>query len=190
MLRQIVSRVLLLFIATVAPPTLLANSPTTQAATQPDFVVSEMRVQTIAGFTYLYASSETTFERVAAPIGATLPAMQKSVSESKFRSVGGPIFVYRNLKDMTQPFTLDIGYAVPHETAATSEYKVRKVEALKCATVMYSGPVAKISEAYGKLMGAISAANLKSTTTAREFYLYWEGAESPNNIVLVQIGIE
>jgi effector-binding domain-containing protein len=164
--------------------------PATQPVRGSDVVISEMRVQTIAGFTYLYDSAQTSFEKIAAPIGKTLPALMKSAAEGKFRVTGPVVFVYRDLKDLSQPFTLDIGITVAPETAAFGEYKVRKVEPFKCATVIYSGPLSGISEAYGKLMASIGEAKLKPTTTSREFYLYWEGPESPNNVVQIQIGIE
>ena len=53
-----------------------------------------------------------------------------------------------------------------------------------------SGPLSKVPEAYNKLMGALPPMNLKPTTTVREYYLYWETPESPNNIVQIQVGIE
>lgn len=165
-------------------------TPATQPTASPQFVVSDMRVQTIAGFTYLYDSSQTTLEKIGEPIGRTLPAMEKDIAAGKFHPVGPMVFVYRDMTDIAQPFKLDIGFPVPPETVAEGEFKTRKVEPFKCATVLFSGPMSKISDAYQKLMAAMTAANLRPTTTIQEFHLYFEGRESPNNVVLIQVGIE
>lgn len=168
-----------------------AQAPSTQpVTTTPDFVVSDVRVQTIAGFTYLYGSTRTSFQAMSEPVERTIAAMEKAITEGKFRPSGPLVFVYRDLKDPGQPFTLDVGFCVPDDTAAFGDYKVRKVEPFKCATVLFSGPLSKVPEAYNKVMGALPALNLKPTTTVREFYLYWETPDSPNNIVQIQVGIE
>jgi len=168
----------------------ICAAPATQPAAADTFTISDMRVQMIAGFTYLYDSSETTLEKMGDPIGRTIPALEKEIAAGKFHPVGPLAFVYRDMKDVSQPFQLDIGFPVPPDTAAVGDFKTRKVEPFKCATVLYSGPMSKISEAYQKLISQIFAANLKQTTTIQEFHLYWEGAESPNNVVLIQVGIE
>jgi hypothetical protein len=38
-------------------------------------------------------------------------------------------------------------------------------------------------------MSAVSAAELKPTMTFREINLFWEGPESPNNVIQIQAGI-
>jgi len=168
----------------------VSAAPATQPSSADTFVVSDMRVQTIAGFNYLYNSSETTLEKMGEPIGRTIPAMEKEIAAGKFHPVGPMVFVYRDMTDIAQPFKLDIGFPVPPDTIAVGEFKRRKVEPFKCATVVFSGPMSKISDAYQKLMAAMTAANLRPMTTIQEFHLYFEGPQSPNNVVLIQVGIE
>lgn len=164
-------------------------APATQPSHSPDFVVSDMRVQTLAGFSYLYSSSQTTFDKIGEAVGKTLPQLEAAMKDGKFHPTGPLIFTYRDVKDMSQPFTLDIGYAVPPETAAFGDFKLRKEDAFKCATVIYSGPIMRISEGFQKLMTDMTDAKLTPAGPAREYYLYWEGMESPNNVVLIQIAI-
>jgi effector-binding domain-containing protein len=160
-------------------------------ATQPDpgFVVSDMRVRTVSGYSYLYDTSQTSFAKIAEPIGRMIPALDKGIADGKFHPTGPLVMTYRGVTDMSQPFTLDVGYMVPKETATFDQFKVRQEDSFKCATVLYSGPLSKISEAYGKLYAAIGAAGLKPTMTVREIYLFWEGPESPNNVIQIQMGI-
>jgi effector-binding domain-containing protein len=175
----------------LAPGFARAAGPATQpAVTTPDFVVSDVRVQTIAGFTFLYDSSRTSFQAMSQPVERTIADMEKAITEGKLHPSGPLVFVYHDLKDPGQPFTLDVGFGVPDDTAAFGKYQVRKVEPFKCATVLFCGPLSKVPEAYNKLVGALPALNLKATTTTREFYLYWETPDSSNNIVQIQVGIE
>ena len=159
-------------------------------ATQPAFGVSEMRVQTIAGFTYLYDSSETTLARMADPVGRMLPALMRASAEGKVRPAGPIIMMYHDLKDLSQPFTLDVGCSAQPDTKPVGTFKVRKVEPFRCATVLFTGPIKHIGEAYQKLVADLDGAHLTTTGTSREFYLYWEGPDSPNNVVQIQMGIQ
>jgi effector-binding domain-containing protein len=173
-----------------AGPARAAGPSTQPSTTTPDFVVSDVRVQTVAGFTYLYDSTRTSFQTMSKPVERTIAAMEKAIAEGKLHPSGPLVFVYHDLNDPGKPFTLDVGFGVPDDSAAFGGYKVRKVEPFKCATVLFSGPLSKVPEAYNKLMGALPPMNLKPTTTVREYYLYWETPDSPNNIVQIQVGIE
>src|ERR1700722_3625048 len=79
-------------------------APATQPSSSDTFIVSDMRVQTIAGFTFLYDTSQTTLEKIGEPIGKTLPALEKAIADGKFHPVGSPAFIYREMKDISQPF--------------------------------------------------------------------------------------
>jgi hypothetical protein len=163
------------------------SSPTTQ----PDagFVVSDMRVQTVGGFNFLYDTSQTSLAKIDDPVGRMVPALNKAIADGKFRPAGPLVLVYHDMS-MRQPFTLDIGFMVPPETAAFDQFKVRQEDSFKCATVLFSGPLTKISGAYAKVFAALGAAGLSPTAINREVYLYWEGRESPNNVIQIQIGIQ
>jgi effector-binding domain-containing protein len=167
-------------------------APTTQPMMKaPAFFVSDMRVQTIAGFNYAYQSADTTFEKMIEPIGQSIAALQAASADGKLRPKGSLILIYQDLKGMDQPFKVDIGMPVEKDAAAPGPgFKVRKVEAFRCATVIYSGPMTGIGAAYQKLLTDMAQANLTPGTTAREFHLYFESPESPNNIVQIQMAIQ
>jgi effector-binding domain-containing protein len=92
--------------------------------------------------------------------------------------------------DMTKPFTLDIGIETVDDAKPTDDLKVRKLSRFKCATMLYTGSLQNLSKVYEKLVPAALAAGHKLTGESREFYLYWEGPDSKNNVVQVQVGIE
>jgi molybdopterin synthase sulfur carrier subunit len=155
-----------------------------------EFVVSDMRVRTVPGFAYLYDRSQTSIPKIADVVRATLPGLQKGMSDGKFRPAGPLVLIYQNMTDRSQPFTLDIGFIVSRETVGFEQFKVRQENTFRCATVLFSGPISSIPQAYDKLMSAVSAAELKPTMTFREINLFWEGPESPNNVIQIQAGIQ
>ena len=165
-------------------------APTTQPAGSSDFVVSDMRVQTIPAFRYLYQSSRTTLADISAVATRTVGDMQAAIQDGKFHPNGPLVFVYHDMMDPSQPFNLDIGFVVPEGTSAFGSSKLQKTGSFKCATVLFSGSLEHLSAAYGKVMGGVGHAGLKPTGTTREVYLYWEGPQSPNNVVQIQVGIE
>lgn len=58
------------------------------------------------------------------------------------------------------------------------------------ATAYYTGSVKHMGQAAGKLYEIMMANNLRPTNQYREIYLYWEGPESPNNVVEIQFVLQ
>lgn len=165
-------------------------APETQPATSPEFVVSDMRVQTIPGFEYEFQSSRTTLQKLSVNASQIISDLQAAVSLGKIHPIGPLVFTYREMTDLSQPFNLDIGFIVPVGTKEFPSFKLHKTEAFKCAVVLFSGSLEHLSDAYGKVMADLGRAGLRPTGTTREFYLYWEGPQSPNNVVQIQVGID
>ena len=67
---------------------------------------------------------------------------------------------------------------------------MRPLDAFKCAALVLSGPVSALGDAYQKLYGDLVPAGYKPTGEMRELILYWEGEGSPNNVVMIAVGIE
>jgi effector-binding domain-containing protein len=168
---------------------------------KPEFLVSEMRIQRLPGPTYLHAETETTLAKIGQVAGETIPALRKAIADQNrvvmahgggnVYITGPLIFVYQGATgEMDTPFKLCIGFAVAEGTKPLGVYKVKKLDDFRCATVLFSGPMAKVGEAYGKLFPALTAAGHTPTGETREYYLYWESDKSPNNILLIQAGIK
>ncbi len=167
-----------------APAAPAAKAPAKAA----EFTIGEMHLQTTPAMTCISGSAQTTFEKMMEVINKYMPMIKAADAEGKIHPAGPGMFVYRDMKDMTQPFTLDIGWVVAADSKDVGELKVRKLEAFKCATVLFTGPVNHLGNAYGKLIGQMATANLTPGTETREMYLYFEGVDSPNNVVQIQVG--
>jgi len=153
--------------------------------------IGEVRIQTFPAVRYIAGSADTTFDKMMDVINKFLPLISKGVDDGTITPGGPCIFVYRGMtEDMSKPFKLEIGWIVSDKTKDQGELKVQKTEPFKCASVIITGPVANIPRAYEKVMPAIGAAKLTPTGENHELYLFWEGPDSPNNIVQLQVGVK
>ena len=66
-------------------------------------------------------------------------------------------------------FKMEIGVIVADDAqiAEADDLKIRKTAPFKCATILYTGPVAEQGQAYQKLIPAMRAAGLKPTGDER-----------------------
>jgi effector-binding domain-containing protein len=154
-------------------------------------MIGEPREQTLASRTILFASRETTFDKLLDTINDILPKLMAAVRENKTPVAGSVIFIYHGVNPTdNKPFTLDIGIVVEADAKAAGDFKVKKLEPFRCDTILLSGPVSAIGQAYEKLMPAVMAKKHEPIGEVREAYLYWEGPESANNVVQIQMGIK
>jgi len=175
----------------VSPLALAAEEANKPEQAKPAFVISEMRVQKLPGPTVLYSQTQTTIGKISELAEKTIGAIEKAAAEAHAPVQGPVVFVYEGATAQPdQPFKLTIGLMVGEGAKDVGEYKVKKLSDFRCATVIYSGPMANVGEAATKLYSSLMAAGHKPTAEMREYYLYFEKPDSPNNIVLMQAGIQ
>jgi effector-binding domain-containing protein len=173
--------------------TLMARGADGSPATQPaetwhlsGLVVKEVRE--VPGF--LGDSTRTTLRTLPAALGQVFQPIMAKAKESHVEGMGPAIFVYRGATgDPDQEFVLETGFAVPADTKDAGDLKVKKLPAILAATAYYTGPVAHMGEACGQLYAQIAAGGYTPTQQMREVYLWWEGPDSPNNVVELQVEI-
>jgi len=156
-----------------------------------DFVVSKMRVQEFKPQTYLYFETETTLGQIGQVARTVVEKLHETIKEANVTVNGPTVFVYQGASaDPNKPFTLQVGMCVAPGTKEVGDFKVRELSKFKAATVIYSGPVAQIPQAYQQLYGDLFQAQLEPTQEMRDYYLYFESTESPNNVQILQVGIK
>ena len=177
-----------------APPTTRpAGRARAVQAGADDFVISKMRVQQLKGSTYLYKEAETTFAKMGPVIQQTMGALVPALKTKHVEIAGPPSFVYKGVTmDRSKPFHLEIGFAVAPGTEGFGDYKLRQLEPMLSATVLYSGRIDQggMGTAYQQLFGDLFGAGLMPSGENRETYLMCEGPESTNSIVLIQVGVK
>jgi len=155
--------------------------------------VGEVRIRTLAPRTYAYVETETTFTELGNAIGDAMGKVQKAVEDGTIKVDGPFVLAYPKgsaHRTPDKPFQLHIGLMVKDESKGGGDVKVRKTEPFKAATVMYVGPVMEIGRCYEKLFPAIEKMGLTPSGEEREFTLYFEDLESPNTVVMVQVGVK
>lgn len=74
-------------------------------------------------------------------------------------------------------------------TGAADGARVRVLEPCHCATLVFTGPFERIGVAYDALIGAMKAEGRPPSGEFRQMLLYYEREQSPNNRMLIQIGL-
>ena len=150
--------------------------------------VGPMRVEHLMGFNYLYVSREATLKTIGQVFAVELPKLIAALKTENIQMRGGMISVYHGLTaDPSRKFNVDIGFPVEAGAMAPEGYQLLPLSDTNCATVVYSGRMAEIGQAYQQLYPKLFARGLQPTGDTREYYLYWEDANSPNNVVLVAV---
>lgn len=163
------------------------KGPTT-APSEPN--IGAMHVQTLAGMTCLCGEVETSLQSIAADTMNLMTELQQTLKDNKVQVSGGPVFIYHDMTgDPTQRFKLQVGIPVAEKIQAAGKFKVVDLKPFRCATVLYTGAMAQIGQAYQGLMPMLWQGGMQPTGETREYYLYWEKPESPNNVVQVSAGI-
>ena len=160
--------------------------------------VSELIVKDVKEVpVFVYGSAKTTQMKIRETLMETFgEALFSKVKAAGVMPMGAPVFIYHGATgDPDQEFSLETG--VPIEAAGAAalakadlgKFKVRKLEAFHCASVYYTGPVSGLGQAFAKLYPDIAKSGYQPTDEMREVYLAWEGPDSPNNVIELQVGI-
>jgi effector-binding domain-containing protein len=166
-----------------------AQAPTT--APQANVDLTPTRFQQIRGADfYLHGSTQTTLANIRPSISGMIGELVDAANSGKIQATGPMVAVYTGLSmDMTKPFQAEVGFPVRAGTATWGIYQLRPLQPLRAATTIYRGSLSNEGQAYQKLYNDIFAAGFLPGTEAREMYLYWDGVDSTNNIVLIQVEI-
>jgi effector-binding domain-containing protein len=160
------------------------------AADADEPLISRMRVQDYPAKHFAYMSTETTLTQISETVQDLMPKLQQAMKDAGAAPTGPGTFVYQGItQDPNKPFTLEIGFPVAEGTKEAGDMKVRTLEAFHCASVIYSGPISQVTQAYQQAFTDLFTAGLQPTGETREMYLYWEAIDSPNNIELIMVGV-
>ena len=160
--------------------------PTGQAASS----IGDVRIQNLKGYTYAYVSTQTTLNKIQDAISLLMPKMDAAIDSGALWPIGPVVFTYHGVTGQQgKPFTLDIGIIIKDKGTKPDGFTIEQVAPEQCATLLYTGLMAQIGQAYGKLFGELGKRGLQATDVTREVYLYWEGMDSENNIVQIQAAL-
>jgi effector-binding domain-containing protein len=154
--------------------------------------IGDVFVQTIPAQHYVHGSIDTDFKSMREPVGKTLDALGAAAKDKKVQFKSPLLHLYHGGAHAApgKPFKMETGFFVAEGVKEVGDFKVRQLPRFKCASLFYVGPGPRIGEAWQALYAALPGKGLTPTGEEREWYLYWEGPDSPNNIVQVQVGVK
>ena len=154
-------------------------------------LLTEVRIKETAERQYLCAKKELKIAEMAEFAPATVKALVDKATELKLGQSGPIVIIYFNFQgDPEQKFTVEIGVPIGAKDAAvTGEFYVRKVPKFKCAAAIFQGSMSQRGEAWKKFP-EIAMSKGEFTGESRELFLYWEGHDSPNNVIELQMGLK
>ena len=152
--------------------------------------ITEVRVKEVGPRAYYSLKKEVKLAEMHEFAVEAITELIKKATEQKLGQ-GGPImFTYHNFTgDPEQKFTTEIGLPVfKKDVEKSAGPYIRETTKFKCASAIFQGPLSKLGEAWAAF---VTAAMQKGVPTgeSRELYLYFENADSPNNIIELQMGL-
>ena len=153
--------------------------------------LTEVRVKETAERQYLCAKKELKIAEMHEFAITTIKQLMEKATELKLMQGGPVLFTYFNFRgDPEQKFTVEIGVPIfANEAANAGAFYVRKVPKFKGAAAVFQGSLSQIGEAWQKF-AATAQTKGEPTEESRELYLYWEGHDSPNNIIELEMGLK
>jgi general secretion pathway protein G len=174
-----------------SPPTQKERTAPASTVEKKDYHLSTMIVKDIKTIeAFISGETETTLNEMMEALGKTFfPLMEKEGENGTVFSYPA-IFVYHGASaDPHKKVKLSTGFPVKPDAKAIGDFKVKKLEGYRCASVYFTGSLMHIGDAYGELMAQVAKAGHKPTGQTRELYLFWDGDDSPNTVVEIQVGI-
>jgi len=155
-------------------------------------MISEARVQRVAGFHYLYVEQKHVAESaVGWAMGDLMPKALEAYRQGQEGVEPPPMLAtFLDLPGEGRAYDVHVGYAFRESVSPRGGAQVRYVEPALCAGLLVWGTLDDILKSYGKLMGFVEAKGLTNIVGWREWYLYWEDPASRNNVTLVQHVVE
>ena len=154
--------------------------------------MTKMRVKRVPPRTFLCTKQQLKIEEVPDFIRRSVKPLAQAAMDLKVGPAGPTVTSYLGYRgDPSQSFTAELDIPAL-QTAA--QYKgpfyFRSAPEFKCASMIFQGSIKDIGSAWRSLVEQATEGDLKPTGNSREVYLSWEGEDSDNNVVELQLGVE
>jgi effector-binding domain-containing protein len=163
-----------------------AQTPATQPAEEA-FTLTPPRVTQLKAATLLYFSDSATYGTVGGVITRRLLELRGIMKREGISLRGAPVIIYHGANlDPNAQFVVDVGMPVTEGTTAIGKTQVRSLSA-KSLVAIFMGSIHQIGRPYDRMYTQLNSDGVAPTDEYREHYLYWEGDESPNNVIMIEI---
>ncbi len=163
-----------------------------------DFFISPMRVQTLPEIDFFFvAGKPVPFGDLDQDFDAMLDELEKAKSLAHLAQAAPNITRYYRVNEheknvLSEPaiFLMETGTVVNASTQPAGSAQVKKLAPFHCAGLLLWGGLQHIRAAYESLQKAIQEAGLSPTGENEEWTYYFEGVDSPHNLMAIYSGIK
>ncbi len=171
------------------------SEPVTQPQTGPEYTMGQAHAYTMGGFRYFHVGVETTYSPAGDELGGLMSRLQAAAAllfgaATAGNPVLGPIVLFVLPRDGPEAIHLLAGFPVAPGVEPVGGAQIAELPPFRCLSLLCTGAVQHGGEAMAALTQAAKDAGLKDTGEWREWYLYFEGDDSHNNVRMFQLGIQ
>jgi hypothetical protein len=153
-----------------------------------DFVLSPIKFTSLKETPFMYVTEQVTQDTIVDVIEKRMGEMHQAMKDGGFQPAGPPVFVFHNSGlDRKAPFKLDVGFPVAPDAVAAGDYQLGKLESKFSAVTVFVGSTRALGQAYRRLYEQLIMDGHVPSGDRRERYLYFEDADSTNNVILIEI---
>lgn len=163
-----------------------------EAQATPEFIISQMRVQTLPGIAFFCVTSEpipfTDLDKYLDPL---LESLYAAKAQANLGETGPDIVrYYRTGAGEPDMRLMEVGIPVKPGMQPAGAAQVKVLPPYRCASLLLWGSLAHIVEAYEALQKGMREAELEHTGECQEWNYYFRNVESPHNLMGITMGVE
>ncbi|MDB5326133.1 MAG: hypothetical protein JWM57_1702 [Phycisphaerales bacterium] len=144
------------------------------------------REATLKAVTVVFHTVHTTRADASADFSKAFNALRETLKTAGI-TPSGETMIILHAPFGEGPMTADAGFVVPEGTKAPEGEHVKALPAAPSIASVYFGSMAGLSATIGQLFMEAGQAGKAPGNEIRQHMLHWEGAESPNNVILVEL---
>jgi effector-binding domain-containing protein len=150
-----------------------------------------MQIKEIKPITALCFTCQTTLAGLGQYVRVKARELYETALENKLEVTGPVYWIYNGMDGKPQTeFTLEICLPVFHTGTYTGTFKIKELQAFRCASVIHSGAWTDMYKTYEEMIGNILNNGDKLTGTSREVYINMDFINTDHNITEIQVGVE
>ncbi len=161
-------------------------------AADPESSLTPIRIKEIPEKQFFCLKKELLMAEVQAFAAEKFQELVRKATQLRLGQKGPLVLTISGYQgDPTKTFTAEVDFPYAEQNDDyKGAYAYRTAPKFKCASVIYQGPIGGTGESWGKLVQAAIAAGHQPTGESREVFLDFEGPDSKDNIIELQLGID
>ena len=185
-MRILIVSTLIVFLFALGLATAQDTPPSPQSVPPSDLTAS-FHVTDLEATTLVYQTFRLKPEEFAVKGRSIIETMQSDMVKARIGVAGGPIIIYTQSPRAGQAMDVQVGFPVPASTAPPVGYAVRQLQAGPSAVMLYMGSTNGLGDAIQGFYDRLREAGRTPGHELRIRSLFWQGEDSGNNVVMIDL---